>query len=585
MPTGWRAGPRDAARGAEFGAWLSALFTAPSAGAMVGGSLGMLLHAGFDWGSLMGLIVFAGRWAGIALTWGVLFAVPAGAVAWLYRGIARRLGRPEPDQPTRRRRRRRRWGVAGALGLVGLVAGAVAGNYLIRTSIRSAEEAVAETDAIDPDWRLDDLLAARDEVPDEENSALVAAAAVALLDESWPPEALEGEPGPDVREILGEAATLGEFDDSRRLDDASLAAIVASLEEQAEALELARTLADYDRGRHEYEIGPAVIDTLLPETQNVRGVARLLNADVIVAAHDGGPDDALASCRAMIAAGRSIGDEPFAIGQLVRIAIGSTASRAARRALGLGEPSDQALAALQDLALDERHQPRVRWGLRGERAILAEIIRRIAEGEMPISALSEGGAASATPGGGVSGMLVAGGWYQYAVALRWCNELIAILDLPEHEWPAAVARWDARNQSVKNSRLGMATSTLPLLLMPAVSAFITAEMRIRADLGSLVVLLAAERHRRATGRWPASAEEIGPEILPAPPLDPYTGEPFRVAHVDGRLRVYSLGPNLEDEGGAYDPRKAAEAHVEDDVGTYAYDPELRGRPAVEEEAP
>src|SRR5690606_33986779 len=127
------------------------------------------------WRSIPGLAAFAGRWAGIVLVLSIPIAPAAALVGWLYRGISRRLGRSDPDPPTRRRGRRRRWAAVAGLGLLGLLAGTVTGNYLTRASIRTLEEAVAETDAIDPAWRLEDLLANRDEVPDDENSAFVAA--------------------------------------------------------------------------------------------------------------------------------------------------------------------------------------------------------------------------------------------------------------------------------------------------------------------------------------------------------------------------------------------------------------------------
>ena len=59
----------------------------------------------------------------------------------------------------------------------------------------------------------------------------------------------------------------------------------------------------------------------------------------------------------LLSIGRSIGDEPFLISQLVRIAIGTVAMKSTRRVLGQGEPSDAALARLQALVLDELAQP------------------------------------------------------------------------------------------------------------------------------------------------------------------------------------------------------------------------------------
>ena len=55
---------------------------------------------------------------------------------------------------------------------------------------------------------------------------------------------------------------------------------------------------------------------------------------------------------------------------------------------GDAEASDAALARLQGLVLDERSQPLLLRGIRGERAILDEIIRRIRDAEIPIASLS-----------------------------------------------------------------------------------------------------------------------------------------------------------------------------------------------------
>ncbi len=159
------------------------------------------------------------------------------------------------------------------------------------------------------------------------------------------------------------------------------------LEEHGEAVRIARTVADYTRGRHELELGPTLIDTLLPDAQAARNAARILAADAAMRAHGGDLDGAVDSCRALLNTGRSIGDEPFIISQLVRIAIGSVAMKSMRRVLGQGEPSEAALARLQALVADERDQPVLLHGMRGERATLTEVIRRVGAGEVPISAL------------------------------------------------------------------------------------------------------------------------------------------------------------------------------------------------------
>ena len=74
------------------------------------------------------------------------------------------------------------------------------------------------------------------------------------------------------------------------------------------------------------------------------------------------------SCRAMVNAGRSLGDEPFFICQLVRTACRRMALERAEQALAQGEPSEAALAALQRALESDESEPFFLRGCRGERA-------------------------------------------------------------------------------------------------------------------------------------------------------------------------------------------------------------------------
>src|SRR5205085_7928808 len=137
-------------------------------------------------------------------------------------------------------------------------------------------------------------------------------------------------------------------------------------------------------GRHELQIARSpLLDTKLPETHVCPTVARLLGADAAIRAHDGDIDGALDSCRAQLGVARSIGDEPFLMSVAVRLEIGGWAMKSARRVLGQGEPSDAALARLQAVILDEVAEPILLRGIKGERAAMDELIRRLVDGEVP----------------------------------------------------------------------------------------------------------------------------------------------------------------------------------------------------------
>ncbi|MDR3618720.1 MAG: hypothetical protein P4L85_05160 [Paludisphaera borealis] len=491
--------------------------------------------------------------------------------------------RPEAavvDPPRPRRRRRWPW-LIGVPALLILATAFGAGMYAGRYVDRRLAAAIAATDRDDPGWRLDDLMAAREPVADEDNSALVVAEVVAMMPEGWPgsPPTQPGMPKPPPSEAEPALKRLAELESNIRMDDETADAVRAELAQYADAVELARTIAEYDRGEHELEVAPNPINTLLTETQEGRLVPRLLAADAAIRAHDGDVDGALDSCRAILGVGRSLGDEPFLISMLVRASMGQAAMDSARRVLAQGEPSDDALAMLQaDLRLEEPQTLLIR-GMRGERANLDELIRRIRDREIPLDPL--GGKPS--PGDLIS---VIAPWgtvmldHQRALALEWMNELVSIAHKPVLQRPPLFKAWKAELLRVKATRFWSVTAAFPVLMMPAFDKAERALTRYQASLGASIILCAAERHRRKTGGWPESVAAIGPGFLPDPPVDPFSGEPFRVERRDGRFLVHSVGPNLKDEHGAFEAKRWLDGGP-DDVGTGAWDPALRRRPPAE----
>ena len=240
------------------------------------------------------------------------------------RRVFRLRSRPEKEIASPRVRRGRwlwigLW-LAGSFALLLQATAFGVGVYFGRLVDQRLTRAIAEADRVDPNWRLDDLLATRDSVPDEENSALVVAEALALLPERWPfgPFLVPGRPNPPVTEVGQAFERLTANEDNVQLDGQTVEVLRRELDDYEEAVQLARTLVKYNRGRHEVELGSTLINTSLAETEGARTPARLMEVDAALRAHDGDLDGALDSCRAAFANGRSIGDEPFLISFLVR---------------------------------------------------------------------------------------------------------------------------------------------------------------------------------------------------------------------------------------------------------------------------
>ena len=68
-------------------------------------------------------------------------------------------------------------------------------------------------------------------------------------------------------------------------------------------------------------------------------------------------------------------------------------------------------------------------------------------------------------------------------------------------------------------------------------------------VGLLIGLTGAERFRRETGDWPTNIADLTPQFIQTLPLDPLNEKPLRLTVVDDQLTIYSVGNNLQDDGG------------------------------------
>ena len=175
------------------------------------------------------------------------------------------------------------WITAAGL-LVGILIASVIGfqsGVIVARSVESRlEAAIAAADRDDPNWRLDDLLANRVIVLDEENSANVMDQIVAILPEGWLASTKPAVDGHSERLLRVKEAfdAFGATPENVRLSDPVANSLRVELKTLEEAV-AARSLKGFRGGRHELEIGPTIIDTPLQQTQDARSRARLLCID------------------------------------------------------------------------------------------------------------------------------------------------------------------------------------------------------------------------------------------------------------------------------------------------------------------
>jgi hypothetical protein len=442
-------------------------------------------------------------------------------------------------------KRRLFWASLGLLFLFSVL-GTVYGVAWVAAQ-RALQEALAEADRLDPGWRLQDLEAQRAPVPDEENAALQAVAVKRLLPAKWP-TAKANQLTQKVRA-------------PEQLTEAQLALLQAEFANAAWARAEVRKLALLPRGRY-----PLSTDSRQSFGLDALALARVLLMDALLLAQEGDVDGALRSCRGSLNAGRSFGDEPVFLSQLVRLACQTVAVRGIEYTLAQGEPTDAALADLQEFLGQEEAEPLLLHMMRGERAGIQEAVQA---GKAELSDLT-----LYYPSGPLEHVelsLPGAKLQNIAGQITYLNQMVEIAKAPVEEQAGLLQELDA------------ALGRQPLLVRRSVPVLrglaVENSLSGHANLRCAVAALAAERYRQQYGHWPEQLSALVPGFLGAVSLDPFDGAPLRLRRTDDGLVIYSPGADRQDNGGKINRENSATPGT--DVGLRLWDAGKRRQPAPE----
>jgi hypothetical protein len=439
-----------------------------------------------------------------------------------------RLAAPSPTGHAPQRRKRHVV-IILALGAVVLLAPGLWVGLQVSFAIRAErrlQAAIAEADRLDPDWRLDQLEAKRKPVPDDQNGALVVLAAERLISAEWDKQPLGKE--------------LQDQPPAHQLGAELTRSLRAELDKVKPALAEARKLKDLPDGRYPIAWTKEIWghgghgSFMTPNVQKPRRVVALLHQDVFLRAQEGDVDAALASCRGIVNAARSLGDEPALLTQMTRLSCTTAALRNIERTLAQGQPSEAALTALQSLLEDEAAQPLLLIGLRGERATWYVFLDAVRAGEIEDAELPKKDAK-----------------VLLASALEVNNQLVEIAKLPEvqqgPEFDKLAVTLDKSPESARSAANVLGTMQA-VIVFKASQAF----LRNKGQLSCTIVALAGERHRHKTRHWPESLAELVPKYLHEVPTDSCDAKPLRYRRLKDGVVIYSVGPDGKDDGGKID---------------------------------
>lgn len=477
------------------------------------------------------------------------------------------LNEPENPGSAPARSGKRTWlrGLVLALLLLILVGSCWYSSYHRQTASR-LQQAIEEMDHQDPRWRIEDVEADREDLPDNENSAVVVDHAVMFLPQRR---------SKDQEEFLLSLTELVPPERLRADQREQLEKIIRSAQF---ALNTAHPAALRERGRHLLNYPPSAPVALigLPHLDTTDRLAQILMTEAILATERRCWQQALLSCRSSLNVARSVGDEPFAMSQMVRIRLVSRACQTLEYILAQGEADEADLISLQQLLERETAHPSLRIMLRGERGIIHQLLEMIETGAAPMSAyryLTMGWCDSPPPQHEIWKERLLGfysrDWIrsQHAQVLPLLRQAVAIADVPEHQ----------QEDEERKLAAAVAAAGKPVAnCIPDYQKFGLAVRKGQARLRCAVIALALERYRRQHDGWPSSLAALVSNRLNQVPADPFDGKPLRYRCLADGVLIYSVGPNRIDDGG--DAPSGCKWAAGEDIGFRLWDVPHRRKP-------
>lgn len=342
------------------------------------------------------------------------------------------------------------------------------------------------------------------------------------------------------------------------------------LNRHAPTLTLLRAAAARDSCRFTRDWTRPSFEMLLPELQQLRQAARLLQLAARWEAAKGDVNAAVRDVCLLAKIGRHASGEPLLISGLVGIAIDSMALETLSDILPqltaadyplLNEPQLRDLLALSP-SLNRQFFGEEAFGLRAFASLADASLG--AETLQLIESLGNQASVQFSPVRTSPAMVfyriflfpadLAG--YRYAMRTQ---QQLAVREVPYPEEKAAIAALEAR---FSEKRPGILSS----VILPTLSGAMQAEARSRARHRAAQVAVAATRMRLKHGSLPETLGAMVPDQEPAEPLDLFTaGQPLQYRKTDDVLLIYSVGPNGVDDGGPLAP-EVADEQSNDDVG-------------------
>lgn len=338
------------------------------------------------------------------------------------------------------------------------------------------------------------------------------------------------------------------------LDDQAKAELTAVLATNQILLDLLHSATGLTNSRYPLDLTQG-FQVLVPHLAKVKGSVQLLTTEALLDASNNDTEKSLAALRTAATVADSLSEEPLLISQLVRIASWAIVSKRSEIVLNSTSLSDKQLSKLQTIFRDAERADSMARALGGERASGMAIFMGSRD------QLGIFGAANSPPelkdrmrATLFLGLLKSTGILQKDKAF-YLDVMATNIAAAEAPFPERLTLAQQANSAALSPPSRM--MIFSRMLLPALGKATQRDGEHAARIRTTQTAIAIERFRRAHGgNIPSTLGELVPEFLPAAPVDPFDGQPLRFKHLTNGYVVYSIGPDLRDDGGAEgDPKK------------------------------
>jgi hypothetical protein len=292
-------------------------------------------------------------------------------------------------------------------------------------------------------------------------------------------------------------------------------------------------------------------DALLPHLSRIKEEAQTLRIKTLLASESGKRDEAIDTIEQILNLSSFLEKEPFLIGQLVEAACLQIAVNGCEDIISRGNLSDAQLNRLAAMLNKINVRPILLTALRNERASDLSIFDPSGK---PLARAAEQAGDTETSRDAQSyrvGMkLMSASGILIKDRRLMLEHMTALINASTNDFPQMFARQGELEQELKEKLRGFPPKIFAGLMLPASGKvpqrFIVLEARKRCGLAAIQV----ERYRLVhKGELPKGLDVFETAFSPDLLKDPFDGKPLRFRATEKGYVVYSVGPDLKDDGG------------------------------------